>query len=344
MGLTKRSAYPAAWRCVLPLALLCAMSHVAAAQPTSSKAQAQALFEEGRAALEAGDCARAIPLFRESLSTFPARGPLFNLAQCESKLGKVASAWQHLKQLLPQLEPNDFRLASTRQQIEQLEPRVPKLVIELDQGAPAPSVVLLDGAALPQASLGSELPLDPGTHAVVAQWTDGRQTEAPVTLAEGARQILRLAPPPVDAAPPPAVAAPRPVRVSEAPKAASPPPVVSAPSAPASGTQRTVAFVVGGVGTAALVGSLVAGGLALKAKLDLEEECPNPLSCNEDGMSAQSQGQTLTATGTVLGAIGLAGIGAGLVLLLTSPQQGATVALTPAVLPGGGGALLRSRF
>ncbi|AUX33046.1 uncharacterized protein SOCE836_051980 [Sorangium cellulosum] len=86
---------------------------------------------------------------------------------------------------------------------------VPKLVIELAQGAPAPSEVLLDGAALPQASLGSELPLDPGTHAVVAQWTDGRQTEAPVIITEGARKILRLAPPPIEAAPTPAVAAPR---------------------------------------------------------------------------------------------------------------------------------------
>ncbi len=336
MALTKQARVPAAGRGFLSLSLVCAMSHAAAAQPKNSKAaDAQALFEQGRAALEARDCVRAIPLFRKSQETYPARGTLFNLAQCEVELGRFASATQHYKELLTQLTPDDPRLPITQQRIAELEPRLPRLVIQLADGAPAPSEVLLDRAAMPQASLGSELPVDPGDHVIVARWADGRQAEARVSVAEGARKDVRLEPPPAAAAPPPD-------RVSDAPRAPSPPPDAS--PLPASSARRTLAFVVGGVGVAALGGSFITGGLAIGAKGDLEKECPDPSRCSDEGMSISSRGQTLTTTSTVLGAIGLAGIGAGLVLLLTAPEQRTSIALAPAILPGGGGALLRSRF
>ncbi|WP_437924866.1 preprotein translocase subunit TatA [Sorangium sp. So ce291] len=324
-------------RGVLSLALLCAMSHAAAAQPNNPRAaDAQALFEQGRAAVEARDCARAIPLFRKSQETYPARGTLFNLAQCEAELGRIASATQHYRELLTQLTPGDPRLPIAQQRLTELEPRLPRLVLELAQGAPAPAELLLDRAPLPQTSVGSELPVDPGDHVLVVRWADGRQTETRVSLPEGARKEVRLEPPPAAAAPPPAP-------VPDAAQAPSPPP--DAPATPPSSGRRTLAFAIGGVGAAALGVSLVTGGLALGTKGDLEEECPTPSRCSDDGMSLRSRGQTLTTASTVLGAVGLVGLGAGVVLLLTAPEQGSTsVALTPAILPGGGGALLRSRF
>ncbi|XXY52930.1 preprotein translocase subunit TatA [Sorangium sp. So ce269] len=336
MELTKQARVPALARGVLSLALLCAMSDAAAAQPNSSRAaDAQALFEQGRAAVEARDCARAIPLFRKSQETYPARGTLFNLAQCEAELGRIASATQHYKELLTQLTPGDPRLPITQQRITELEPRLPRLVVELAQGAPAPAELLLDRAPLPQSSVGSELPVDPGDHVLVVRWADGRQTETRVSLPEGMRKDVRLEPPPTAAAPPPAP-------VPAAMQAPSPPP--DAPSTPLPSGRRTLAFVIGGVGAAALGGSLIIGGLALGTKGDLEEECPTPSRCSDDGMSLSARGQTLTTASTVLGAVGLVGLGAGVVLLLTAPEQGTSVALTPAILPGGGGALLRSRF
>ncbi|WP_438004731.1 preprotein translocase subunit TatA [Sorangium sp. So ce321] len=336
MGLKKQARVPAAGRGVLSLALVCAMSHAAAAQPSNPRAaDAQALFEQGLAAAEAHDCPRAIPLFRKSQETYPARGTLYNLALCEREIGQVASAWRHLKELLPQLEPGDPRLPTAKQELTSLEPRLPRLVLELAQGAPAPAELLLDRAPLPQASVGSELPVDPGDHVLVVRWADGRQTETRVSLPESARKDVRIEPPPAAAAPPPA-------SVPPAAQAPSPPP--DAPSTPPSSGRRTLAFAIGGVGAAALGVSLVTGGLALGTKGDLEEECPTPSRCSDDGMSLSSRGQTLTTTSTVLGAVGLVGLGAGVVLLLTAPAQGTSVALTPAILPGGGGALLRSRF
>ncbi|WP_437631373.1 tetratricopeptide repeat protein [Sorangium sp. So ce854] len=321
------------------------MSGAASAQPKAPKDAAYELFKQGVALAEARDCPRAIPLFRKSQEMYPARGTLYNLALCEKEIGRVASAWRHFNELLPQLEPGDPRLPTTKQELTALEPRLPKLVIQLAQGAPAPAEVLLDQTALPQGSVGSELPVDPGNHVIVARWAEGRQTGTPVSLGEGARKEVRLDPPRIAAAPQPTPAmsaAPQPTPdASAAPQAPSPPHDSLQP--PSSG-RRPLAFVIGGVGVAALGGSLITGGLALGTKGELEEECPTPAQCTEHGISLSSRGQTLTTTSTVLGIIGLAGIGAGVVLLLTTPEQGTSVALAPAVLPGGGGALLRSRF
>ncbi|WP_437507174.1 tetratricopeptide repeat protein [Sorangium sp. So ce1099] len=334
MGLTKQLREPVAWRGVLPIALLCAMCHTASAQPANPKAQAKALFEQGRAASEAGDCTSAIPLFRQSQATFPARGTLYNLALCEAELGRVASASQHFTELLTQLPAGDPRLPIARKHIADLDSRLPKLVIEFKQGEPVPSEVLLDQTPLPQASRGGELPVDPGDHVIVARWDDGRQTEERASLTEAARKVVRLAPP--------AIVTPTPVGITNVPQTTSRAPGPS--SAPAAVTPHVVAFVVGGVGVAALVGSLVAGGLALGAKGDLEKECPQPSRCSVDGLNMRSRGEALSTTGTVLGTIGVVGISAGVVFLFTSPERGFSVALAPATLPGGGGALLRSSF
>ncbi|WP_437731515.1 tetratricopeptide repeat protein [Sorangium sp. So ce1335] len=314
------------------------MSGAASAQqPKAPKDEAYELFQQGVALAEARDCPRAIPLFLKSQEIHPARGTLYNLALCEREIGRVASAWRHFNELLPQLQPGDPRLPSTKQELTALAPRLPRLVIELAQGAPAPAELRIDRAPLPQGSVGAELPVDPGDHVVVVRWADGRQTEARVSLEEGARENVHLDPPPAAAAPPPTTP-----DMSAAPQAPSPPPH-TAPAPPSSG-RRTLAFVIGGVGVAALGGSLITGGLALGTKGELEDECPTPSQCSDHGMSLRSRGQTLTTTGTVLGVLGLAGIGAGVVLLLTAPEQGTSVALAPAILPGGGGALLRSRF
>ncbi|WP_437486499.1 hypothetical protein WME75_03755 [Sorangium sp. So ce1014] len=172
------------------------MSYGAAAQAENEKNAARDLFERGRAAVETRDCAGAIPLFHRSYGMYPARGTLFNLAECEAEVGRVASAWQHFEELLRKLEPGDVRRPVVQQRITELVPRVPKLTVEIAEGTSAPSEVLLDQDPLPQGSLGGELPVDPGTHVLVARWADGSQTDARVSLAEGAIETVHLTLPP----------------------------------------------------------------------------------------------------------------------------------------------------
>ena len=316
----------------LALAFVTLVASPASAQQDDLKARAQELFQQGLAAVDAGDCARAVPLFRRSQEMFSARGTLLNLADCEIKLGKVASAWKHLKELIAQLAPGDPRLAVAQEKMTALEPRVPRLVIEAPSGAAmAPTVILIDGDPLPAGSIGAELPVDPGDHVLAVTWPGSKIEETRVSLAEGARQVVRLAP-----------SASQP-RVAPVAKPTAPPlPAADSQSPPS--YRRPLGFVVGGIGIAAIGVGAVTGILAIGTKSDLETECPDPLACTPAGRDLASKGAALTTTSTVAFAMGLVGLGGGLVLVLTSPDSPKSTALAPAVLPGGGGAILRGHF
>ena len=57
----------------------------------------------------------------------PAAGTLFNLADCEERTGKLASAWQHYKQAAEQFPAGDERVAVANEHATKLEKRAPKL-------------------------------------------------------------------------------------------------------------------------------------------------------------------------------------------------------------------------
>lgn len=345
MGLSCVTSRRVAGAGVLALAML--MTSAARAQPEDPKGRAQELFQQGLAAVDAGDCAQAIPLFQRSQATYPARGTLLNLAGCEAKLGKVASAWQHLKELVGQLEPSDPRLAVAREKMAALEPRIPRLVIEVAPGAPNPMTIALSGSPLPAGSLGADLPVDPGDHVLVVTWPGGATGETRVSLAEGVRQVVRLEPRSAQQRPAPAVSRPIPAPVANQlhPKPAAKPPGLqpNAPDSPPT-DRRPLGFVIGGIGLAAVGVGAVTGILAIGVKSDLEETCPVPSACSQEGQGLASKGEALTTTGTITFLAGLAFIGGGIALVLTSPVSSKTTAFVPAALPGGGGAVFRGRF
>src|SRR5258706_15138092 len=76
-----------------------------ASSPPRDPATADALFRQGRQAMEAKNYADACQKFAESQKLDPAAGTAMNLATCEEKLGKLASAWQHWKEALDALPP-----------------------------------------------------------------------------------------------------------------------------------------------------------------------------------------------------------------------------------------------
>src|SRR5262249_37634369 len=132
-------------------ALLALTHHAAAEEP--DKARAQKLFEEGRKAVQARDCGKAVPLFEESYALYATNGTLYNLAQWEEKTGRLAQALAHYKELVAELPPRDARLAAAKKRIAALEPRVPTLQIELPAGGGAAPEVLLDGDKVPADTL-----------------------------------------------------------------------------------------------------------------------------------------------------------------------------------------------
>src|SRR5688572_7792688 len=150
----------------LVLAVVLALQHGAQAQVRDAAA-GEALFQEGRRLMKAGDFAAACPKLEESLRLDPALGTLVNLASCEEQQGRTATAWQHWRSAIEQLPSSDKRRSTAQARAAALEKVLARLTITLAPGAPAEAEVKRDGVRLGRASLGLALPVDPGHHVVV---------------------------------------------------------------------------------------------------------------------------------------------------------------------------------
>src|SRR5439155_2189897 len=90
----------------------------------------EALFRAGRAAADKGDFATACPKFEESNHLDPALGTVFNLADCDEHIGKIASAWQLFREVAQRLPGGDDRIGIANGRASALEPRLPKLILK----------------------------------------------------------------------------------------------------------------------------------------------------------------------------------------------------------------------
>ena len=162
----------------------------AALADSSDPAAAEALFREGRERAEAGDWAKACPLFVESNRLDFALGTSMNLAACEEHVGKLASAWERYGELLEALPPKDDRRAFVAESVARLERVVPKLTILLAAPWVDGTTVTRDGVDLGNASVGVDLPVDPGEHRIVVSAPGRTARSYAVTLAPGSFFLL----------------------------------------------------------------------------------------------------------------------------------------------------------
>jgi hypothetical protein len=308
-------------------ALACAGHPAGAAEPGTGAADA--LFESGKAAMDHGDLVTACRDLSESLKLDHAAGTLLNLGECEARSGKLATALAHYREGRAGLADGDFRVAFAEEKIASLSKRAPRLAVEVS-GERAPGArVTLDGAVLPDTSLGVPLPIDPGTH--VAALEGDPPLRVSVTLAEGDTKSVAL--------------------VQARAPAPAPAPALAPPSAPADegshgASQRFAGAVALGSGAVALV---VGAVLGVTAKITYDSasspsNCPNgPASCDAAGVSGGSTAHTEATVSTVLFvAAGVLGATGG-VLYLTAPSE-RRVGLVPAVDGHGAGFLLRGTF
>jgi len=275
---------------LLVTVLLVSPPRAAFGQGTS--VDAEELFKQGRAALEAKDYATACPRFQASLKIERAVGTLMSLATCEEATQKLAAARQHWQEAADLAEATHDRLKRgpiCREHFVAIDPRVPRLLLRLAKGVPTDTVVERDGVALVTVALGVAMPVDPGRHTVDVRAPNHEPRHKEIILGEGQSQVLELAPGPLRNAPP-----------GDAPKEESPP-------EPAPGLGP---FFWGGVGVAGagLVVGAVLGGVALSNTGDLSSACPGKVCTTPDAQSHYD-----TAKATALGsdvAFGVAAAGA----------------------------------
>ena len=309
-------------RGLAPLIVVALLSSGTEAQPRD-RAAAEALFDAGREALERDDYAAACKSFAESMRLDPAPGTALNLGVCHEKQGQLASAWQRFKEAVSQLDPKDDRVGYANEQIAALKGRVPRLTVELAKDAPQGARIFRDDIELRSGSLGLPLPLDPGRHTVTVKAPGRRDRAYELTMAEGEKKKLV-----VDAGQ-------RSAPTTKSPTPSRPPTTSDAPD-------RTLAYVVGGVGLAALGVSGVTGAMTLSRKNTVDDHCFDR-RCDETGLDAVSSGRTLSTVSTVAFAVGVAGTGVGLYLLL-SAGGGSEAAVHASAMPGGGALRVRSSF
>jgi hypothetical protein len=271
-----------------------------------------ALMDRGRCEVvpigDADACAQAADAFLRAWELYPdGLGALRNLAYVEKALRRVASAARHFRELARRapLDPRPARQLwadFARKELEELEPRVPHLMLRIAL-APPRATATLDGTDLPRGSWGAPLDLDPGMHAVRFQGPELLPFEQIVPLAEGESRTLDV------------TLVPREDATTRLP------------------SQRTMALVTTGVGAAVVVVGL---GFGVAAIVDRHDAC-GATGCDP---VAYEHGRSLARTSNIVTGIGAAVAVGGVTWFLLAPKESpaarATVVAPWASLDGAG--------
>jgi hypothetical protein len=311
---------------------------VRAQTPVRDPAAAEALFREGREQVELGNYAQACPKFLESERLDPATGTVFNLAECQERTGKLASSWQNWRKALEQLAPGDSRIPIASARLAALEPRLPHLTLRLAPGAPDDTHVLRDKVDLRKASFGVALPVDPGNHTLTVLADHHENARQTVHLDEAQSLTVEVAPGPrLPETAPPALALTSPAPSPSAPSG------VPAPSH--ASTLRTAGWVTGGVGVAGFIAAVVTGVVIVEDKSTANSQCTGGCMAGTSGASAVNSGRTMLPLNAVAWGVGIAGVGAGVTMILLAGRKGESAAAASASLEAGaGGVTWRGRF
>jgi serine/threonine-protein kinase len=337
---------------VLACAIAVLVPSVAFADGASrDSASAQALFEEGKRLMNAGDFAVACPKLAESHRLDPSGGTMLHLALCHMKEGKTATAWLEFNQALStaRRDRRADRETFARARIAELEPRLSRLTVAVDSVARVDGLVVKrDATPIGEATWGQAVPVDPGEHDVTASAPGKKTWSTKVTVkGDGARTAIVVpaleaeasAAPALPASPAPMAAPPASVAVEPAP---APPIDASSWSA-----RKTMALVVGGVGVAGLAVGGVFGLVSKSKHDDADTHCklgPSGNACDATGVSLDADAVSAGNISTVAFGAGAAALVTGVVLWLTAPSPSSvTVGVGPAPR-GAAGLSLHARW
>ena len=304
--------------CAVVVAVLC----VVVSATAFAQEEARELFLQCRDAEDAGDAARACELCGRSFDLLKSQASAAALSRCEEGQGRLAKALAHEQAGLQRLRPSDSNFAARRAaaeaRIASLEERVPRLELVWPEGQKVQLEV--DGVPIPRQD---ELLVDPGEHALAITAPGHALRETTVTMVAGERARVELTPGPK---------------------------LVTQVVTESNDGQLVAGVVVGGIGVLGLVGFAVTGGVILDRLATVEERCdPNARTCPPDAIDAASEGRVLNVVNAVSLGVGIAGIGAGLILMLTADDgsdaaEADQVVIRPSVAPAGLGPGLVGRF
>jgi tetratricopeptide (TPR) repeat protein len=298
-----------AWMVVACGMLACSVSASARAHDPATerrKAEARELAQQGDAAFKVGRCDQAIPFWQKANARFQAPTILFRIARCQALMGKVVAATATLEQLLALPDDPDsppaFREAKDQAAAElpAVRSRIAFLTVAVDaRGVDVQPDVRVDDQTLPMVE--GPVPIDPGAHVVRVRARDATW-ERKVTLQEGQSETVRVA-----------------IGVHMPPRPAR--------------TQRTVGYVLGGIGLASLAAGAYFGASASTLARHLERVCgTDRKQCPADRKDDIDRLKTHAVAADITLGAGAALFAAGAIVALTEPapkQEEPRVVLFP---------------
>ena len=308
-------------RAASSVVLVCVMAWSAIATAQNSKAAATIQFDKGRALLKQGKYREACTAFEASQKLDPANGTLFNIAECSEKLGKLSTAWLAYREL-DQNDTNAARKAEAGRRAKKLLPRLPKLLVRIDDAPAGLQLQINDNDST--ALLGIESPVDLGDYTIRATAPGYEAFETSVTV----KVKLEL----------------EETRDVAAPKPKNKEP--SGPNAPVSHRTRN-GVLVGVAGGVVLVAGGVFGLRASSKWSDAEALCPDSACTSPadkqagDALVEAARSDATKSTLLVIG--GAAIVGVGVYLVVTKKPARSTSAMI-APTQGGGALVLSGRF
>ena len=295
-------------RLVIALALMMAAPNVARADDV---AKADRLFREGLA-LKDTNVTQACVKFEESLQyNTQAIGTLLNVALCDERLGRIASAVGKYREARDRAREQNLpeHLAAAEERIAKLEPDLPHITITFTEPPTDDTRILIDDKVIPL-ERAIRQPEDPGKRVIVVT-APGRVTFK-TTIELRLRQVAEVVIPRL------------------APSVAN--------------TRRTLGKIITASGGAALATGITLG-LVARSRYNSVDCAETICDSNDDHLVTESA-RTLGTVGTVVGIIGLATIGVGTYLWIRSPKatDSPRVSIVPGLGPDGGGILAIGRF
>lgn len=305
---------------------------------------AEALFGEAKKLAAAGKYAEACPKFAESNRLDRGAGTMIHLGDCYEKNKQTASAWATYKEAASAAQAinrKDWeKLAATR--AATLEKKLAHLTIKVE-AANDRAEVTRDGTVISKAEWTVPIPVDIGQHTVEAKQTGFKPFQTTVSVAKDGDSVEVTVPaleqePIVRPTQVPENPPPPPANVTE-------PPPVDADKQGGSG-QRTVGFIVGGIGLVGVAVGTVTGLMAIGRSNDAKAKCANDGRCADAAaVDSADSARTLGAVSTIGFIAGGVALGAGAVLVFTAPSSKKTgVRVVPNAGPSSAGLTVLGAF
>jgi hypothetical protein len=294
----------------------------ASAQSPEELKAARELFQEAFKDEQDGHYPEALEKFQRVAKVKESASVRYRIATVLTAMGRLREArdmYRAVAAAKSTLPPNDQATAdSAAEKAAELDRRIPKLALRVQDNPPSDVRVTVDGAPVPVTTTPRTIELDPGDHVVAATARGAAPSEQTVTLTDGGGEV--------------------PYTVTLTPEKKG---TVAGPSS----RSDTLAWVAIGGGGALLVTGAALLVLREGTIDDIKAACPDnvcPPSRRSEIESDRDRAHLFGPLGGSVALVGVAALGAGIYLLVRSPGEARKT--TRLVTPSIGGLRLALTF